>query len=70
MFKTWMCKHYLNGFCRYGDKCKFAHGRRELREKPTKSEKSFVILSQDDFQPFQDSLPKSSGVSTPGAADR
>jgi hypothetical protein len=31
-FKTRMCKNYeKNGFCKFGDKCNFAHGRDELR---------------------------------------
>jgi len=31
-FKTRMCKNYeKNGFCKFGDKCNYAHGRDELR---------------------------------------
>merc|ERR1712216_528721 len=31
-FKTRMCKNYeKNGFCKFGDRCNFAHGRDELR---------------------------------------
>merc|ERR1712216_1058480 len=31
-FKTRMCKNYeKNGFCKFGDRCNFAHGKDELR---------------------------------------
>eukprot|EP00729_Bicosta_minor_P008458 gene8458-4406_t len=35
-YKTEMCKKFLttiNGFCQYGDKCQFAHGAEELRNR-------------------------------------
>ena len=33
-FKTVMCKNYREkGFCKFGDKCTFAHGKDELRRK-------------------------------------
>ena len=33
MFKTQLCLHFTNkGACWYGDKCNFAHGKRELRK--------------------------------------
>merc|ERR1712205_258050 len=33
-FKTSMCKNYREkGFCKFGDKCNFAHGKDELRRK-------------------------------------
>lgn len=32
-FKTEMCRNWDNGDCEYGDKCFFAHGQHELREK-------------------------------------
>ena len=33
-FKTVMCKNYREkGFCKFGDKCNFAHGKDELRRK-------------------------------------
>ena len=37
-YKTEMCKNWLAvGYCSYGDKCKFAHGKDELYEKKTVS---------------------------------
>nr|GEU44730.1 mRNA decay activator protein ZFP36 [Tanacetum cinerariifolium] len=35
-FKTELCLSYLekSGFCRYGTKCQFAHGNKELRQSP------------------------------------
>jgi hypothetical protein len=33
-FKTELCSSYTsNGFCRYGNKCRFAHGKTELFDK-------------------------------------
>jgi len=32
-FKTEICRNWENGSCEYGDKCAFAHGTRELRNK-------------------------------------
>lgn len=33
-FKTEMCKNWMDfGSCRYGKKCKFAHGKEEMHEK-------------------------------------
>jgi len=42
LYKTKLCPNYLevsfhliqNGQCSKGDKCQFAHGKNELREKP------------------------------------
>ncbi|EJW05085.1 hypothetical protein EDEG_00798 [Edhazardia aedis USNM 41457] len=34
LFKTEMCRNYEDtGFCKYGDKCQFAHNKNELRYK-------------------------------------
>lgn len=30
--KTRLCKHYLAGFCKLGEKCNFAHGIKFLRK--------------------------------------
>lgn len=32
-FKTEICKNYRSGYCEFGDRCVFAHGERELRDK-------------------------------------
>lgn len=32
-YKTEICKNWEAGFCEFGDKCVFAHGRMEIREK-------------------------------------
>ena len=37
-YKTEMCKTWMDtGFCPYGNKCRFAHGKSELVSKPTPS---------------------------------
>lgn len=30
--KTVMCRHFLKGHCNFGPACKFAHGKREMRQ--------------------------------------
>lgn len=49
-YKTEMCKTWIEtGFCPYGNKCRFAHGKSELLFKPTSSSykkkpcKSFML---------------------------
>lgn len=35
-YKTELCKYFeINGFCKYGDKCAYAHGIENLRSKVT-----------------------------------
>ena len=35
-FKTELCKYYeINGYCKYGDSCAYAHGKENLRSKIT-----------------------------------
>jgi len=35
-YKTELCKYYeINGFCKYGDSCAYAHGKENLRSKVT-----------------------------------
>ena len=37
-YKTELCKFYeINGICKYGDKCAYAHGKENLRSKVTNS---------------------------------
>ena len=37
-YKTELCKYYeINGYCKYGDKCAYAHGKENLRSKVTNS---------------------------------
>lgn len=37
-YKTELCKYYeINGTCKYGDKCAYAHGKENLRSKVTNS---------------------------------
>ena len=37
-YKTELCKYYeINGICKYGDKCAYAHGKENLRSKVTNS---------------------------------
>eukprot|EP00941_MAST-03F_sp_MAST-3F-sp1_P005523 g5523.t1 len=31
LFKTALCRHFLNGFCNRGSSCNFAHGRHEVQ---------------------------------------
>ena len=32
-YKTEVCRNWENGFCEFGDRCAFAHGYEELRQK-------------------------------------
>jgi len=32
-YKTEICKNFLQGKCKFGNKCAFAHGKEDLREK-------------------------------------
>eukprot|EP00747_Dinoflagellata_sp_TGD_P178510 gnl/TRDRNA2_/TRDRNA2_27511_c0_seq1.p1 gnl/TRDRNA2_/TRDRNA2_27511_c0~~gnl/TRDRNA2_/TRDRNA2_27511_c0_seq1.p1 ORF type:complete len:490 (-),score=68.05 gnl/TRDRNA2_/TRDRNA2_27511_c0_seq1:156-1553(-) len=34
MMKTWLCKHYMNGYCRYEEQCAYAHGEADLLARP------------------------------------
>jgi hypothetical protein len=37
-YKTELCKYYeINGFCKFGDRCAYAHGKENLRSKVTNS---------------------------------
>ena len=37
-YKTELCKYYeINGYCKFGDKCAYAHGKENLRSKVTNS---------------------------------
>ena len=37
-YKTELCKYFeINGYCKYGDKCAYAHGKENLRSKVTNS---------------------------------
>ena len=37
-YKTELCKYYeINGFCKFGDNCAYAHGKENLRAKVTNS---------------------------------
>jgi hypothetical protein len=34
-FKTSLCQNYMTGlYCSFADRCQYAHGKHELREKP------------------------------------
>ena len=37
--KTQLCQFYLDGFCKKGDKCLFAHGEDQLRKIPVQTKK-------------------------------
>ena len=37
-YKTELCKYFeINGYCKYGDRCAYAHGKENLRSKVTNS---------------------------------
>ena len=37
-YKTELCKYYeINGYCKFGDRCAYAHGKENLRSKVTNS---------------------------------
>jgi hypothetical protein len=45
VWKTVMCAKWLNGTCRAGSRCRFAHGQHELQDPPIES---FDILDDED----------------------
>ena len=41
-YKTELCKNYeMSGNCHYGSKCKYAHGKKELRKRPLYHHKKY-----------------------------
>ena len=61
----WMCKHYLNGFCKYGNRCNFAHGRKYIEKKC-----DFVILNlqNSNSDPALNDINKGRLAFAPGSA--
>jgi Zinc finger C-x8-C-x5-C-x3-H type (and similar) len=43
-YKTELCRNWMSGFCSFENKCVFAHGKSELREK-----KTLVDCTEDNF---------------------
>jgi hypothetical protein len=48
VWKTVMCAKWLNGTCRAGSRCRFAHGQHELQDPPIEN---FDILDDEDVSP-------------------
>ena len=67
-YKTWMCKHYLNGYCKYSsEECNFAHGRKDLQER---CDFEFLEkLGQDDGKSINKGRDKTPCVRAPGSAN-
>ena len=56
-YKTELCKYYeINGFCKYGDNCAYAHGKENLRTKITNTTafrtKKCVQFFQKGYCPY------------------
>ena len=56
-YKTELCKYYeINGFCKYGDSCAYAHGKENLRSKITNTTayrtKKCVQFFQKGYCPY------------------
>ena len=56
LYKTEMCKKWLQfGYCRYGDRCQFAHGLAELRPKKVhpkyKTERCRTFWTHGEWKP-------------------
>ena len=56
-YKTELCKYYeINGFCKYGDNCAYAHGKENLRAKITNTTayrtKKCVQFFQNGYCPY------------------
>jgi hypothetical protein len=49
VWKTVMCAKWLNGTCRAGSRCRFAHGQHELQDPPAESFK--IALDDEDVSP-------------------
>uniref|UniRef100_A0A7E4VPD1 C3H1-type domain-containing protein n=1 Tax=Panagrellus redivivus TaxID=6233 RepID=A0A7E4VPD1_PANRE len=50
-YRTRMCHEYLEGFCSYGETCRYAHGADQLREAP-RNEPWGKPKKSADFNPF------------------
>jgi hypothetical protein len=53
-YKTKMCWHYLNGNCKFGNSCSFAHGEKDLVEPSITSKASCDFLNDDINQVLKD----------------
>ena len=56
-YKTALCKFFMTrNYCRYGDKCNFAHGEEELRKKRDYSSRDskYYKRSRDDYHKRRD----------------
>ena len=51
LYRTKQCKHYLKGFCLYGDECGFAHGDTDKLPYPTQSEVVHAELNRKVSRP-------------------
>jgi len=56
-YKTELCKYYeINGYCKYGDSCAYAHGKENLRSKITNTTayrtKNCVQFFQNGYCPY------------------
>ena len=44
-YKTALCQNYMSGlYCSFADKCGYAHGKHELREKPASLPPGLLII--------------------------
>ena len=68
-YKTELCKYYeINGYCKYGDNCAYAHGKENLRSKVTHSTyyrtKKCVQFFNNGFCPYGNRCQFAHGLKT------
>lgn len=52
-YKTALCQNYMSGlYCSFADKCVYAHGKHELREKPASVPPGRDLVIAQDFKSF------------------
>lgn len=62
LFKTIICKNYIEtGWCQFGDQCRYAHGKKDLRSKPDK-----FVIDTNELSDEMKAKMKAKAQSTPG----
>ena len=56
-YKTTLCKYWVNKNCRDGKKCKFAHGKRDIRSDSTIIIEKTTKVVEDFLSSIEHSLP-------------
>ena len=50
-YKTELCRNWLSGYCSFDNKCVFAHGKEELRDKNMNSIEDTTQETENDASP-------------------